>query len=332
MPHKKYEVIVMSHASYKSPSQRAFSHYLRTGRRLPEEMFVEEQEVELKFNPYHDPRNGQFTFAPGGAGTGSSHTSGHSRPNAPAKPKTYTVRKGDTLSHIARRHGVRTDALARANNIKHPDHIQAGQTLRIPHDAPPQSAHHAFQHPKPPADTSSNDIVVIGRRLPDNAVDKSPSAHIWPVAGGGKPAKHGAISPNKKPYSDGHYDPSGTYRNGRPHYGIDLPATSGDTVQAAASGKIYYVGAIPGYGKTVAILHPDGNVSMYAHLDKYGDVKVGTSITKGDAVGVVGNSGNAVNRGTHLHFEVRKYIGKNTLGKVSNGAKPIDPTRWIEGQ
>lgn len=42
-----------------STARRAFSYYLRTGRRLPDE-------IETKFNPYHDPRNGQFTFAPGG--------------------------------------------------------------------------------------------------------------------------------------------------------------------------------------------------------------------------------------------------------------------------
>ncbi|MDQ4419343.1 M23 family metallopeptidase [Sphingobium sp. DEHP117] len=323
--------MITSHASFKSLSQRAFSHYLRTGRRLPEEMFIEEQGVELKFNPYHDPRNGQFTFAPGGARTGSGHTPGHGRPHAPAKPRTYTIRKGDTLSHIARRHGIRTDALAGANGIKHPDHIQAGQTLHIPQHEPPHEpphpAHHSPGPPKAQSDAGNNDILVVGKRPAENRASKSPTPHVWPVAGNGKPAKHGAIGPNKKPYSDGRYDPSGTHRNGRPHYGIDLPATSGDTVQAAGSGKVYYVGVIPGYGKTVAILHPDGNVSMYAHLDNYGDVKVGWPVTKGDAVGVVGNSGNAVNHGTHLHFEVRKYIGNDTLGKVSNGAKPIDPTQ-----
>jgi hypothetical protein len=56
----------MEHQSKPSPAQRAFLHYLRTGQRLPEEHFLDETEVELKFNPYHDPRNGQFTFAPGG--------------------------------------------------------------------------------------------------------------------------------------------------------------------------------------------------------------------------------------------------------------------------
>jgi len=50
----------------QSPNRRAFSHYLRTGQRLPEEYFETGKALEAKFNPYHDPRNGQFTFAPGG--------------------------------------------------------------------------------------------------------------------------------------------------------------------------------------------------------------------------------------------------------------------------
>ncbi len=43
--------------------RRAYSHWLRTGRWL--RPFGTDGR-ELKFNPYHDPRNGQFTFAPGG--------------------------------------------------------------------------------------------------------------------------------------------------------------------------------------------------------------------------------------------------------------------------
>lgn len=41
----------------------AFSYWLRTGR-LPVVRTADGR--ELKFNPYHDPRNGRFTFAPGG--------------------------------------------------------------------------------------------------------------------------------------------------------------------------------------------------------------------------------------------------------------------------
>ncbi len=139
----KREVIAMTLSSDKSPGQRAFAYYLRTGRRLPPDMFMEGRDVELKFNPYHDPRNGQFTFAPGGAGTGSTGRVRNPDHHALAKPPIYTVRKGDTLSHIARRRGVRTDALASANAIKHPDHIEAGQRLRIP-QTPPKTPQ---QHP-----------------------------------------------------------------------------------------------------------------------------------------------------------------------------------------
>jgi LysM repeat protein len=45
---------------------------------------------------------------------------------------TYTVRKGDTLSAIARRYGLRTAKLRSLNRLLNPDKIQVGQRLRIP--------------------------------------------------------------------------------------------------------------------------------------------------------------------------------------------------------
>ncbi|RKH42718.1 LysM peptidoglycan-binding domain-containing protein [Corallococcus sicarius] len=42
------------------------------------------------------------------------------------------VRSGDTLSAIAKRNDTTVKALVKANNIKDPDRIRAGQTLRIP--------------------------------------------------------------------------------------------------------------------------------------------------------------------------------------------------------
>jgi hypothetical protein len=49
--------------SSASAQRRTFSHWLRTGR-LPRPRAADGR--ELKFNPYHDPDNGRFTFAPGG--------------------------------------------------------------------------------------------------------------------------------------------------------------------------------------------------------------------------------------------------------------------------
>lgn len=45
---------------------------------------------------------------------------------------TYKVKKGDTLSGIASRYGTTVSALAKANNIKNPNLIYAGNTLTIP--------------------------------------------------------------------------------------------------------------------------------------------------------------------------------------------------------
>ncbi len=57
-------------------------------------------------------------------------------PPAPSG-QTYTVRRGDTLSSIARRFGVSTWALAQANGICNPSLIYVGQVLRIPSGTSP---------------------------------------------------------------------------------------------------------------------------------------------------------------------------------------------------
>jgi len=58
MPQKK---------SLRLTERERFSFYLRTGRIAPEVKAEPESDtLETKFNPYHDPENGRFTFAPGG--------------------------------------------------------------------------------------------------------------------------------------------------------------------------------------------------------------------------------------------------------------------------
>ena len=46
--------------------------------------------------------------------------------------RTYIVKRGDTLSRIATRHGVSTQALASANGIRKPSQLHVGRRLRIP--------------------------------------------------------------------------------------------------------------------------------------------------------------------------------------------------------
>ncbi|MSP48416.1 MAG: LysM peptidoglycan-binding domain-containing protein [Alphaproteobacteria bacterium] len=54
------------------------------------------------------------------------------RPIAASAGTTVTVRPGETLSGIARRHGLETAAVARANGLKPPYGVQAGQKLTLP--------------------------------------------------------------------------------------------------------------------------------------------------------------------------------------------------------
>lgn len=70
----------------KSFARLAFEQYLRTGR-------PSGGRVQVKFNPNHDPRNGQFTFGPGGAG-GASGTERPASANQSRRPTRPPARSG----------------------------------------------------------------------------------------------------------------------------------------------------------------------------------------------------------------------------------------------
>src|SRR5690606_3968262 len=63
----------------------------------------------------------------------------------------YPVRSGDTLSELAKEHGVSVDSLVEANSIRNPNHIVVGQVLTIPGQAGGAAA------PVSPAPSSSGD-------------------------------------------------------------------------------------------------------------------------------------------------------------------------------
>ena len=87
------------------------------------------------------------------------------------------------------------------------------------------------------------------------------------------------------------------------HPGIDLSASKGTPVGAAAAGRVVFAGFDGGgYGNLVEIAHGDGVLSMYAHLSAFA-VRLGQSVVTGTRVGRVGSTGEST--GPHLHFEVR---------------------------
>jgi LysM repeat protein len=53
-------------------------------------------------------------------------------PPKPGTPRRYVVQSGDTLSDIARDHGVKTQTLIEFNELKEPNRLRVGQEILIP--------------------------------------------------------------------------------------------------------------------------------------------------------------------------------------------------------
>jgi len=91
-------------------------------------------------------------------------------------------------------------------------------------------------------------------------------------------------------------------RWGRMHEGIDISASSGTPIWAAAAGTVIWSGWRGGYGNCVVVDHGNGLATLYAHGSAL-LVGVGEHVSQGQTVALVGSTGNS--SGPHLHFEVR---------------------------
>jgi murein DD-endopeptidase MepM/ murein hydrolase activator NlpD len=87
----------------------------------------------------------------------------------------------------------------------------------------------------------------------------------------------------------------------RLHAGIDFGAPIGSVVRAVADGKVEIAGPVSGFGNHVRIKH-NGFETSYSHLSEIpSNITVGAAVTKGETVGLSGNTG--LSTGPHLHFE-----------------------------
>ena len=91
-------------------------------------------------------------------------------------------------------------------------------------------------------------------------------------------------------------------RWGRLHEGIDIAASTGTPIWAAAAGTVIHAGWLGGYGNLVVVDHGNGLATAYAHASAI-LVGVGQQVAQGESVALVGSTGNS--SGPHLHFEVR---------------------------
>lgn len=95
------------------------------------------------------------------------------------------------------------------------------------------------------------------------------------------------------------------------HYGLDFGIPVGTAVKSTMDGKVVYAGwNNQGYGNLV-IVENGPYRTYYAHLSEI-PVRMGDRVSRGDVIGLSGNTGNST--GPHLHYEIRYEM------------KPLDPT------
>jgi len=86
------------------------------------------------------------------------------------------------------------------------------------------------------------------------------------------------------------------------HTGLDIAASTGTKIKAAAGGTVTFSGYKGSFGYMVVINHGNGVETYYAHCSKL-YVSAGQKVNQGDIIAAVGNTGNST--GPHLHLEVR---------------------------
>jgi murein DD-endopeptidase MepM/ murein hydrolase activator NlpD len=117
----------------------------------------------------------------------------------------------------------------------------------------------------------------------------------------------------------------------RVHNAIDIMAAHGTPVIAAAPGTVEKLfDSKGGGGITAYVRSPDGRWTYYyAHLQAYAPgLHEGQAVKQGDAIGLVGSTGNANPAGPHLHFAINKMA----QGEKWHEGTPINPYPLLAGK
>ncbi len=271
--------------------------------------------------------------------------------------KAYVAESGDTLAGIAKRFNVSVSALAKENNLRTGASVKKGQKVVLPDgykDRGPVRTTVTTPAPRPstPAPTTTAQAPIGASPAPAPSTSGLPSSPrpytpsgssssyprpsapvsaqpITPPPAPSRPIIESSAPPTEaeitaagrgrfvwpvrgETISD--FGPKGT---GQRNDGLNIRASAGAPVKAAASGEVVYAGnQVPGFGNLVLVKHADGWVTAYAHLATT-DVKMRQQVGQGEQLGTVGQTG-GVNE-PQLHFEVRY------APTPKDKAKPIDP-------
>lgn len=113
----------------------------------------------------------------------------------------------------------------------------------------------------------------------------------------------------------------GAGRGGRSHQGQDVFAKCGTPLVAARGGTVTFRKFQSLAGNYVVIGAPSGEGMAYMHLKAPATVDKGDTVTAGEAIGEVGDTGDA--HGCHLHFELWTAPGWYT------GGHAVDPLPFL---
>jgi len=221
------------------------------------------------------------------------------------KPGYYTVKPGDTLLRISLENGQSTQDLTRWNQLENPNRIEVGQVIRVIPPASSEVVIKPIARPQvvatpaalAPASGTSASVTELPAASASSAAVSKPVATedginwIWPANG---VVLAGFDDVKNK--------------------GVDIGGKAGDTVVAAADGRVVYVGAgLRGYGNLIILKHNNVYLTAYAHNQTL-LVKEDQSVLKGQKIAEMGSSD--ADR-VKLHFEVRRQ------------GKPVDPAKYL---
>lgn len=142
------------------------------------------------------------------------------------------------------------------------------------------------------------------------------------------------------------------------HPGVDIADYRSPKILASAEGYVIFAGCFEeecpvdpdiknseGLAHAVMIKHPNGMITVYGHLKSI-SVKEGEPVSRGDVIGIMGNSGNSQaisesGTGIHLHYALItdsswNYLdpSKFMINKICQGGNPDPEAFWgqeIEG-
>ncbi|MBN9889785.1 LysM peptidoglycan-binding domain-containing M23 family metallopeptidase [Salipiger abyssi] len=222
------------------------------------------------------------------------------------EPIRHKVARGETAYTIARLYNITPRALADWNALDSDYSLREGQYLLIPVvEKPAASSSEAAVTPPPGAGSQTPEPPSASQPLPKDEPSVAESAaaaatsNAKPVANIGQSQSAPSGSSSAKMSMPVNGSIIREYAKGK-NEGIDISASAGTAVKAAASGTVAAITTNTDNVQILVIRHPDEVLSIYTHVDQL-SVQKGDAVSRGQSIGKV-RAGDP----SFLHFEVRK--------------------------